>query len=154
MVIICMTIMVMFVNSRYGRVIRAIRDNEIAAFTNGSILNSVFIVVTVVVGGMGSMTGSVISAIGMFLLNYTIKNGNWVNGLPDYLKNVFTYPMLVYSIALVIVILFRPKGIMGDKELSLYGILKMPGKIAAGLKKKCNEGGLIYGKYRKNSTPF
>ncbi len=177
-VVICMAIMIMFVNSKYGRVIRAIRDNEIAtsatgndisyykiltfvfssffagiagalyscanvslattsfAFTNGSILNSVFIVVTVVVGGMGSMTGSVIAAIGMFLLNYTIKNGNWVNALPEFLKNVFTYPMLVYSIALVIVILFRPKGIMGDKELSLYDIPKYPGKIAEYFKNK------------------
>lgn len=177
-VVICMAIMIMFVNSKYGRVIRAIRDNEIAtsatgndisyykiltfvfsaffagiagalyscanvslattsfAFTNGSILNSVFIVVTVVVGGMGSMTGSVIAAIGMFLLNYTIKNGNWVNSLPEFLKNVFTYPMLVYSIALVIVILFRPKGIMGDKELSLYDIPKYPGRIAAYFKNK------------------
>lgn len=177
-VVICMAVMIMFVNSKYGRVIRAIRDNEIAtsatgndisyykiltfvfsaffagiagalyscanvslattsfAFTNGSILNSVFIVVTVVVGGMGSMTGSVIAAIGMFLLNYTIKNGNWVNSLPEFLKNVFTYPMLVYSIALVIVILFRPKGIMGDKELSLYDIPKYPGKIAEYFKNK------------------
>lgn len=177
-VVICMAVMIMFVNSKYGRVIRAIRDNEIAtsatgndisyykiltfvfsaffagiagalyscanvslattsfAFTNGSILNSVFIVVTVVVGGMGSMTGSVIAAIGMFLLNYTIKNGNWVNSLPEFLKNVFTYPMLVYSIALVIVILFRPKGIMGDKELSLYDIPKYPGRIAAYFKNK------------------
>lgn len=177
-VVICMAVMIMFVNSKYGRVIRAIRDNEIAtsatgndisyykiltfvfsaffagiagalyscanvslattsfAFTNGSILNSVFIVVTVVVGGMGSMTGSVIAAIGMFLLNYTIKNGNWVNSLPEFLKNVFTYPMLVYSIALVIVILFRPKGIMGDKELSLYDIPKYPGRIATYFKNK------------------
>lgn len=177
-VVICMAVMIMFVNSKYGRVIRAIRDNEIAtsatgndisyykiltfvfsaffagiagalyscanvslattsfAFTNGSILNSVFIVVTVVVGGMGSMTGSVIAAIGMFLLNYTIKNGNWVNSLPEFLKNVFTYPMLVYSIALVIVILFRPKGIMGDKELSLYDIPKYPGRIVAYFKNK------------------
>lgn len=177
-VIICMAIMVMFVRSKYGRVIRAIRDNEIAtsstgndvsyykiltfvfsaffagiagalyscanvslattsfAFTNGSILNSVFIVVTVVVGGMGSMTGSVIAAIGMFLLNYTIKNGSWVNNLPEFLKNVFTYPMLVYSVALVIVILFRPKGIMGDKELSLYDIPTYPRKIISYFKNK------------------
>ena len=108
-IIICMTCMFMFVRSKYGRCIRAIRDNEIAAsasginvsyykmltftisaffagitgalyacsnaalsttsfaFTNGSILNSVFIVVMVVVGGMGSLTGSVIAAVVLFL---------------------------------------------------------------------------------------
>lgn len=170
-VIICMTIMFMFVRSKYGRVIRSIRDNEIAAaasginvsfykvltfafsaffagvagalysccnsalattsfaFTNGSILNSVFIVVMVVIGGMGSLTGSVVAAIGMFLLNYFIKNGSWVNSLPGFLKSIFTYPMLVYSIALIVVIMFRPRGILGTSEFALCDIPKWPAKI-------------------------
>lgn len=172
-VILCMTAMFMFVRSKYGRCIRAIRDNEIAAsasginvsyykvmtftisaffagitgalyaccnaalattsfaFTNGSILNSVFIVVMVVVGGMGSLTGSVIAAVVLFLLNYTIKNGAWVAALPAFLQNVFTYPMLVYSIALIIVIMFRPRGIMGSREFALCDIPKWPGKLRA-----------------------
>ena len=168
-IIICMTCM--FVRSKYGRCIRAIRDNEIAAsasginvsyykmltftisaffagitgalyacsnaalsttsfaFTNGSILNSVFIVVMVVVGGMGSLTGSVIAAVVLFLLNYTIKNGAWVSALPAFLQNVFTYPMLVYSIALIIVIMFRPRGIMGSKEFALCDIPRWPARL-------------------------
>ncbi len=172
-VILCMTVMFMFVRSKYGRCIRAIRDNEIAAsasgvnvsyykvltftisaffagitgalyaccnaslattsfaFTNGSILNSVFIVVMVVVGGMGSLTGSVIAAVVLFLLNYTIKNGAWVAALPAFLQNVFTYPMLVYSVALIIVILFRPRGIMGSREFALCDVPKWPGWIRA-----------------------
>ena len=165
--------MIMFVRSKYGRMIHAIRDNEIAAsasginvsfykvmtfvfsaffagvagalyscsnaalattsfaFTNGSILNSVFIVVMVVIGGMGSMTGSVIAAIGMFLLNYTIKNGTWVSALPGFLKNIFTYPMLV--------IMFRPKGIMGSKEFALCDIPKWPAMIKAYFEEKSSE---------------
>ena len=172
-IILCMTCMFMFVRSKYGRSIRAIRDNEIAAaasginvsyykmltftisaffagitgalyaccnaalsttsfaFTNGSILNSVFIVVMVVVGGMGSLTGSVIAAVVLFLLNYTIKNGAWVSALPALLQNVFTYPMLVYSIALVIVIMFRPRGIMGSREFALCDIPRWPAKLRA-----------------------
>lgn len=172
-VILCMTAMLLFVRSKYGRAIRAIRDNEIAAstsginvsyykvltftisaffagvtgalysccnaalattsfaFTNGSILNSVFIVVMVVVGGMGYMTGSVIAAVTLFLLNYTIKNGAWVSALPAFLQNVFTYPMLVYSIVLIIVILFRPRGIMGSREFALCDVPKWPGRIKA-----------------------
>ena len=101
------------------------------AFTNGSILNSVFIVVMVVVGGMGSLTGSVIAAVVLFLLNYTIKNGAWVAALPAFLQNVFTYPMLVYSIVLIIVIMFRPRGIMGTREFALCDIPKWPGRIKA-----------------------
>ena len=172
-VILCVTVMFLFVRSKYGRAIRAIRDNEIAAaasginvnyykvltftisaafagitgalyaccngaltttsfaFTNGSILNSVFIVVMVVVGGMGSLTGSVIAAIVLFLLNYTIKNGAWVAALPAVIQNVFAYPMLVYSVALVIVILFRPKGIMGSREFALCDVPKWPAWIRA-----------------------
>ena len=184
-VIISMTIMMFFVRSKYGRAIRSIRDNEIAAsasglnvsyykiltfvisaffagvtgalyscansalatttfaFTNGSILNSVFAVVMVVIGGMGSMTGSVIAAIGMFLLNYTIKNGAWVTHLPNFLQQIFTYPMLVYSIALIIVIMFRPHGIMGSKEFALCDIPKYPGMIKkyfSGRKNRKEEG--------------
>ena len=159
--LVCVTMMFMFVRSKYGRAIRAIRDDEIAAsasgintsfykvftfsysaffagvagalyacsnatlstasfaFANGGILNSTFVVVMVVLGGMGSLTGSIVSAIIMFFINYQIKNGMWVKLLPLWLQNVFAFPMLVYAVILVIVIMFRPKGIFGTYELSL-----------------------------------
>ena len=177
LMILCVAVMFLFVRSKYGRTIKAIRDNEIAAsasgvnvsfykvstfalgaffagiagaifaccnsslttgsfsFTSSSILNSTFIVVMVVVGGMGSLTGSTVAAIGMFLLNYTIKNGKWVDALPEFLQQVFAYPMLVYSVALIIIIIFRPKGIFGTYEFSLknfvIGIPKWPSRIKA-----------------------
>ena len=153
--------MFMFVRSKYGRAIRAIRDDEIAAsasgintsfykvftfaysaffagvagalyacsnatlstasfaFSNGGILNSTFVVVMVVLGGMGSLTGSIVAAIIMFIVNYQIKNGLWVKLLPMWLQNIFAFPMLVYAVVLIIVIMFRPKGIFGTYELSL-----------------------------------
>ena len=159
--LICVAMMFMFVRSKYGRAIRAIRDDEIAAsasgintsfykvftfaysaffagvagalyacsnatlstasfaFSNGGILNSTFVVVMVVLGGMGSLTGSIVAAIIMFFVNYQIKNGLWVKLLPMWMQNVFAFPMLVYAIVLVIVIMFRPKGIFGTYELSL-----------------------------------
>ena len=161
-----MVMMFMFIRSKYGRAIRAIREDEVAAdasgvnvkrykvltfvysaffagvagalyaccnnalattsfaFSNGSILNSTFIVVMVVLGGMGSLTGSMVAAVLMFFLNYEIKNGAWVQKLPLFLQNVFTYPMLVYSIILVIVIIFRPRGIFGHYEFSLVNLPK------------------------------
>lgn len=182
-VLISMLVMYMFIRSKYGRSIRSIKDNEIAAaasginvsyykiltfvisaffagvsgalysccnaslattsfaFTNGSILNSVFIVVMVVVGGMGSLTGSVIAAVLLYLLNYTIKNGAWVGMLPGFLQNVFAYPMLVYSIALIIVIMFRPRGIMGSNEFALVDLPKYPGMIKAYFTKKSGKEG-------------
>lgn len=159
-------VMFMFVRSKYGRAIMAIRDNEIAAsacgvntsrykvmtfvigaffagiagalfamcnstlstasfnFTSSSILNSTFIVVMVVIGGMGSLTGSSVAAVLLYLLNYTIKNGKWVAQLPAFLQQIFAYPMLVYSIVMVIVIIFRPRGIFGAYEFSLYHTFK------------------------------
>ena len=159
--LVCVVMMFMFVRSKYGRAIRAIRDDEIAAsasgintsfykvftfaysaffagvagalyacsnatlstasfaFANGGILNSTFVVVMVVLGGMGSLTGSIVAAVIMFFVNYQIKNGVWVKLLPMWLQNVFQFPMLVYAIVLIIVIMFRPKGIFGTYELSL-----------------------------------
>ena len=163
--LVCVTLMFMFVRSKYGRAIRAIRDDEIAAsasgintayykvltfaysaffagvagalyacanatlstssfaFANGGILNSTFVVVMVVLGGMGSLTGSIVAAVIMFFVNYQIKNGVWVKLLPMWLQNIFNFPMLVYAVILVIVIMFRPKGIFGTYELSLRNFI-------------------------------
>ena len=162
--IVCIVLMFMFIRSKYGRAIRAIRNDEIAAsaagintsyykvltfsfsaffagvagalyacanaslstssfsFTNGGILNSTFVVVMAVLGGMGSLTGSIFSAVIMYVLNYQIKNGAWVSALPGFLQGVFTYPMLVYALVLVVIIIFRPKGIFGSYEFSLTGL--------------------------------
>lgn len=186
LMVICVAVMFMFVRSKYGRTIKAIRDNEIAAsasgvnvsfykvitfvlgaffagiagaifaccnstlttgsfsFTSSSILNSTFIVVMVVVGGMGSLTGSTVAAVGMFLLNYTIKNGKWVSHLPNFMQQIFAYPMLVYSVALIIVIIFRPKGVFGTYEFSLkntiLGIPKLPERLKKRFGKKSSKG--------------
>ena len=176
--IVCMTMMFMFIRSKYGRCIRAIRDDEIAAsasgintsfykvmtfaysaffagvagalyacanatlstssfaFTNGGILNSTFIVVMVVLGGMGSLTGSVVAAVVMFLVNYQIKNGAWVTALSASVQGVFEYPMLVYAIVLIVVILFRPKGIFGTYEFSLMNLRR---DVKASLARKSAE---------------
>ena len=162
--IVCIALMFMFIRSKYGRAIKAIRDDEIAAsasgintsyykvftfaysaffagiagalyacanatlstssfaFTNGGILNSTFVVVMVVLGGMGSITGSVVAAVIMFLVNYQIKNGTWVAALPAAVQGIFEYPMLVYAIVLIMVIMFRPKGIFGTYEFSLMNL--------------------------------
>ena len=176
--ILCLTLMFMFIRSKYGRAIKAIRDDEIAAsasgintsyykvftfaysaffagiagalyacanatlstssfaFTNGGILNSTFVVVMVVLGGMGSITGSVVAAVIMFLVNYQIKNGSWVTALPASVQGVFEYPMLVYAIVLIVVILFRPKGIFGTYEFSLMNLRR---DVKASLARKSAE---------------
>jgi branched-chain amino acid transport system permease protein len=158
--VVCVALMWMLISSKYGRAIKAIRDDEIAAaasgvnttyykiltfvisaffaglagglyatcfsslatssfsFTSSSIWNSTFIVVLVVLGGMGSMTGSVLAAVAMYLLNYEIKNGAWVSAMPAFLQSLFAFPMLIYAIVLLVVIVFRPRGLLGNYEFS------------------------------------
>ena len=96
----------------------------------------------VVLGGMGSLTGSIFAAIIMFFVNYQIKNGTWVALLPPWLQNIFSFPMLVYAVILIIVIMFRPKGIFGTYELSLrnfFSDLKVRRQNRLALKQESKE---------------
>ena len=64
------------------------------------------ILVIVVLGGLGSLSGSVIAAILLGVVNTLLAN----------------YPniqMILYSLILIILMVFRPQGLMGDKELSI-----------------------------------
>lgn len=133
--------------SRHGRAVLSIRENEIAAESCGinttyyktmafvmsaffagvagslyagniGILNpssfgfmkSIEILVMVVLGGMGSMIGSVISA---FVLT----------ALPELLRAFSDYRMIAYSLLLVVVMIFRPTGLMGTYDFSLSRLL-------------------------------
>ena len=109
-------------------------------FTSASIWNSTFIVVIVVLGGMGSMTGSVLAAVAMYLLNYEIKNGAWVSALPSFVQSLFQFPMLIYALVLLVVIIFRPRGILGTYEFSLDRLL-FDGRLAGKKKAKARKGG-------------
>lgn len=172
--IICVAFMFMFITSKYGRAIKSIREDQIAAsasginttyykiltftisaffaglagglfaictstlttasftFASSSIWNSTFIVVLVVLGGMGSLTGSIVAAVGMYMLNYEIKNGAWVKAMPQFLQSIFAFPMLIYALVLTAVIMFKPYGLLGTYEFSLRRILFREKKQAMG----------------------
>ena len=130
-----------FVTSTVGKGVVAIRDDEIAAelmtvdtrwlkvaafmlacglagvagglhahllgFVNPSsyfILQSTLVLVMVYLGGMGSLSGSVISAVGFTLLL-------------EWLRPLGLYRWVVTPLLLILLMLFRPSGIMGDREL-------------------------------------
>jgi len=154
---VCIAIIVLLVNSTYGRAFMAIRDDEIAAEAMGINLakhkmlsfciSSFFagisgasmamvlsiaqasnfkvamtyeILLMVVLGGIGSITGSVIGAT-LFIA----ASEWWLRGLdsgsflginaPDVFRNGFR--LVVFSVIIMVVVLFFRKGIMGDKEL-------------------------------------
>ena len=97
LVLLTVVVMLNLKRSKYGRAIMAIRDNRIAAESVGLNVTAAFdynmsieILVIVVLGGMGSVPGSVISAIVLTVL-------------PEALREVADYRMLVYAIVLILV---------------------------------------------------
>ena len=153
----CIAVIVLLINSTYGRAFKAIRDDEVAAEAMGInlsrhkrlafVISSFFagvgggmfamfanqaqaktfttamtyeILLIVVIGGIGSVSGSCIAA---FL--YVAASEWWLRFLDaetfiggvkvPLLRNGFR--MVVFSVVIMIVVLFFRRGIMGDKEL-------------------------------------
>jgi branched-chain amino acid transport system permease protein len=73
-------------------------------------MKSIEILVMVVLGGMGSMLGSVLSA-------------SVLTALPELLRSFAENRMVVYSLVLVIVMIFKPTGLMGTYDFSLNRLL-------------------------------
>ena len=67
---------------------------------------SINILVMVVLGGMGSMTGAVIAA--------TV-----LTALPSLMQALSSYRMVIYSLLLIVVMIFKPSGLMGTKDISV-----------------------------------
>lgn len=152
LVYICVVLSCVFIHtmmkSKHGRAILSIRDNEIASESVGvnttyyktmafvfsamlagiagclyggylgslypstfKFMKSIEILVMVVLGGMGSMLGSIVSATVLTVL-------------PELLRSVADYRMVAYSLALVIMMIFRPKGLFGSYDFSLSRVLE------------------------------
>ena len=71
-----------------------------------SIMNSINVLIIIVFGGLGSMTGAIFAAIALGILN-------------TVLQNVADLRMIIYSLALILVMIFRPGGLLGTWEFSL-----------------------------------
>ncbi|VPK14592.1 branched-chain amino acid ABC transporter permease [Streptococcus pneumoniae] len=69
-------------------------------------INSINVLIIVVFGGLGSITGAIVSAIVLGILNML-------------LQDVASVRMIIYALALVLVMIFRPGGLLGTWELSL-----------------------------------
>lgn len=169
---LCILLMVLLINSSYGRAFKALREDEIAAQAMGLnlfrykelsfVISSFFtgvgggllamfmrsidsktfsisltydILLIVVLGGIGSVTGSV---LGSFLVT---AGREWLR----FFDNPLTiggveiplfrsgFRMVVFSILLMVVVLFYRRGIMGSREFSWDGlgrlILSIPGRL-------------------------
>jgi branched-chain amino acid transport system permease protein len=72
-------------------------------------MKSIEVVIMVVLGGMGSITGSILAAIILTIL-------------PEFLRILKEYRMVIYSFTLIVLMLTRPQGIFGVEEFSLQRI--------------------------------
>lgn len=81
----------------------AMHERSITPSTFG-IARSIEIVVMVTLGGLGSISGAVLAAIILTLL-------------PEVLRPISDYRMIIYSLLLVAMMLLRPQGLLGGREL-------------------------------------
>ena len=89
------------------------------------------LIVIVIVGGLGSITGTVISAIIITVLMEVLRSVEApMNIFGLHLPGIPGMRMLVFAILLMAVVLFFKKGLMGKKEFSWDGLFKknFPGK--------------------------
>ena len=135
-----------FFRSTYGRAVLSVREDEIAARSNGinafkykmtgfviaafiagiagglyapfigfikpdlaSFNRSIEYLIYSVLGGLGSVTGSILAA---YILTY----------LQEFLRFLQDYRLLFYPVILILVMLFRPQGMLGTREVSFVGI--------------------------------
>lgn len=147
-VVITTILTINFLRSPIGRATLAVREDEIAAesvgvnttkikviaFVFGAItasiagslqagfigsvvpkdytfINSINVLIIVVFGGLGSMTGTIVAAILLGILNMV-------------LQNVASIRMIIYSLALILVMIFRPGGLLGTWELNFSRFFK------------------------------
>lgn len=153
----CVTVMYLFIRSRFGRTVKAIREDYIAAEASGvnvtfykvmtfaisaffaGIAGAIYahymtamiptsfnfnysaeFLTEVIIGGTGSMTGSIIGAA-------------FLSALPEAMRTFAKYRMLGYSVVLVLIMIFRPGGIFGTWEFSLERALdRLTGKTKKG----------------------
>ena len=82
-----------------------ITPNTFAATMSNDLLAAV------VFGGMGSVTGPVIA-------------GALLTALPEVLRAFSRWRLVLYGLAMVVIMLVKPEGLMGNKELSLYPLIR------------------------------
>ncbi|GLC80623.1 branched-chain amino acid ABC transporter permease [Lacrimispora brassicae] len=172
---LCIFLMVLLINSSYGRAFKAIREDEVAAQAMGLnlfrykelafVISSFFtgvgggllaifmrsidsktfsinliydILLIVVLGGIGSITGSI---IGAFLVT---AGREWLRFFDNPLViGGFQVPlfrsgfrMVIFSILLMAVVLFYRRGIMGSNEFSWAGLGRLIRRVLSRLKRK------------------
>jgi branched-chain amino acid transport system permease protein len=145
-VLICFFVIYRSIHSTHGRAFMSVREDEIASDSLGinttqvkvkafvlssffagvagslfahcynfiapstfSMLMSINVVIMVVLGGMGSMTGPILAAVLISILPEALRPLQELTGQD--------YRMIIYSLILIVLMLVRPQGLLGHKEV-------------------------------------
>lgn len=159
-VAITLTATAFLLNSRHGRSMLAIREDELAAQMAGintfrykmlamcmstlyagiaggmlahyigylqpnmfQMVKSTEYTIMVIFGGMGSITGSVLGTV-------------LLCALPEALRAIGDWRLVLYGLAVIIIMILRPKGLMGGKELRVDLFFKRIARKLGGSKRK------------------
>ncbi len=160
---ICVVGSVFLQRSTFGRALIAIRENELAAEVMGirvarlkvmafiygaffagiaggllghllrtispstfGFMKSIEVVVMLVLGGLGSLTGAIVGAIVLTVLPEALRDVEQQAKLPGI-------RMVVYALVLILMMIFRPQGIFGQRELSLKLLRRvLPARLRGG----------------------
>lgn len=142
-VILVLSFLFLFVRSRHGRALLSIKEDEIAAESVGvpttfykvygfavsaflagvaggslaffqraldpnkfKFMLSVELFIIVVLGGMGSFTGTILAGLFLAMVN-------------EFLYQVDELRLVIYAVMLIVVMIFKPSGLLGNHEFSL-----------------------------------
>lgn len=162
---IVLLIILNYINSSTGRATIAVREDEIAASSLGldttrlkvqafvlgamsaavagsvhasylGVINpgqfsfdkSIDVLIIVVLGGIGSVTGSVVAAIVLGVINL-------------YLQQFGAWRMIIYAVVLILIMLFKPSGLLGNYEFKWSKIFENGAILPFTKKKKAEEEG-------------
>lgn len=138
-----------------GRLIRAVREDEVAAAAVGinatrhkvtafiigaffagvggvlyihteayaladatfGIDKSLLFVIMVTLGGLGSISGAILGAVVLGFLPFLFREMASAGGVPRTVQKVFENQLALFAATLVVMMLVRPRGLLGDREL-------------------------------------
>lgn len=165
LVVLVLLIVANYVNSSTGRATIAVREDEIAASALGlnttklkvqafvigamtaavagsihasylGVINpgqfsfdrSIDILIIVVLGGIGSLTGSVVAAIVLGVINL-------------YLQQFGAWRMIIYAFVLILIMLFKPSGLLGNYEFKWRNVFQSDSNLPFIKKTRAKKGG-------------
>ena len=148
--LLCVFMMYTFMKSRHGRAILSIREDEIASESSGINLTFyktlAFAYSAFFAGVAGGMYAHYIGILGAknFDFNKSIDilvifTGSAIGAivltiLPEMLRGFNDYRMFIYALMLILMMMFRPSGLLGTKEFSLTNLVSkaLPKNVKGG----------------------